>query len=279
MALKEADMFTHVIVSISRFKDAPKAGKQWLPMLLALFATLASSVSSADPAKDTNSLMPEPGELLYEASLASPQSVSDWVMEGPGKVEFKEGWMHMLSPDEAGHHVFWAPGDFPGSFIARWEAQNLETDAGLVIVFLAARGVNGEDIFDPSLPSRDGTFTQYTEGSIKSYHISYYANAAHNPGRGHANLRKNNTFSLLQKGRVGIPTDSTFKHQITLVKEGPRVRLYVDERKVIDYIDTTPVVDGVDTGAALGAGKIGFRQMEWTHFRYRNFRVYSLSEK
>lgn len=248
--------------------------------LLVMWVTTSCSTGSPEPGADANTdSVPEPGRMLYQANFDHPESVSGWVMEGPGKVEFKEGWMHMFSPNEAGHHVFWAPQDFPDSFLARWEAQNLETDAGLVIVFLAARGVNGEDIFDPSLPSRDGTFTQYTEGSIKSYHISYYANAAHNPDRGHANLRKNNTFTLLQEGKVGIPTDSTDQHQISLVKEGPRVRLYIDERKVIDYTDATPVVDGVDTGAALGAGKIGFRQMQWTHFRYRNFRVYSLSEK
>ncbi len=272
-------MFAQTIVSIARFNRALGALKQSLSILLVLLVTLAAPASSAQQAKEISDSIPEPGKLLYQTSMASQKSVSDWIMEGPGKLEFKQGWMEMYSPDEAGHHVFWAPKDFPDSFIASWEAQNLETDAGLVIVFMAARGVNGEDIFDPSLPPRNGTFTQYTEGSIKSYHISYYANAAHNPDRGHANLRKNNTFSLLQQGSEGIPTESMDSHQISLVKEGPRVRLYVDERKVIDYTDTTPIVDGVDTGTALGAGKIGFRQMKWTHFRYRNFRVYSLSNK
>jgi hypothetical protein len=272
-------MSTQLNTLPSKQASAYKLGKRWLSLLTACLLIAAAPVSSGGSAQDPSAIVPEPGELLYQSSMASPESVSDWIMEGPGKVVFKDGWMHMFSLNEAGHHVFWAPQDFPDSFIARWEAQNLETDAGLVIAFLAARGVNGEDIFDPSLPPRDGTFTQYTEGSIKSYHISYYANAAHNPDRGHANLRKNNTFRLLQEGDVGIPTDSKSKHQMTLVKEGPRVRLYVDDRKVIDYTDTTPVVDGVDTGAALDSGRIGFRQMKWTHFRYKNFRVHSLREK
>jgi len=223
-------------------------------------------------------VVPEQGKLLYSADMASPQSVSGWIMEGPGKVVFDQGWMEMFSPDEAMHHVYWCPQTFPASFIARWQAQNLKLDAGLVIVFLAAAGEKGEDIFDPGLPARDGTFSQYTEGKIRSYHISYYANAAHNPDRGHANLRKNNTFSLLQQGSVGIPTRSTEPHQITLVKEGARIRLFVDERKVIDYIDDRPVVEGVDTGPAFGAGKIGFRQMQWTRFRYRDFRVYTIAD-
>jgi len=75
------------------------------------------------------------------------------------------------------HHVFWCPENFPDRFIAEWEAQNREPDAGLCIVFFAAKGEKGEDIFDPFLPKRDGTFKQYTQGKIISYHISYYANS------------------------------------------------------------------------------------------------------
>ncbi len=253
----------------------------WLPVLalLVLWTTGCSTVSPERMTGTDAELLPEPGELLYQTSFDHPESVSGWVMEGPGEVSFKQGWMEMLSPEEEGHHVFWCPEDFPDRFIARWDAQNLDLEAGLVIVFFAATGLDGQDIFAPELPERDGTFTQYTEGEIKSYHISYYANAAHNPGRGHANLRKNNTFSLLQKGEIGIPTDSTREHTITLIKEGARIRLYVDDRKVIDYTDDAPVVDGVDTGGALRGGKIGFRQMKWTHFRYNNFRVYSLPEE
>ncbi len=75
------------------------------------------------------------GKLIYQASLEQADSVSDWVMEGPGQVSFKDGWMHMQSPNEAMHHVFWCPKRFPESFIAQWDAQNMKTDAGLCIVF------------------------------------------------------------------------------------------------------------------------------------------------
>lgn len=216
------------------------------------------------------------GELLYANQLSSPGYVKDWIMEGPGEVSFHNGWMQMHSPEEAMHHVFWCPVDFPASFIAQWQAQPLKTDAGLVIVFFAAAGVAGEDIFSKQLTPRDGTFSQYTEGDIRSYHISYYANAAHNPDRGHANLRKNNTFTLLQEGSVGIPTYSVSSHTIRLVKDNAHIQLFVDDKKVIDYHDTTPVIDGVDTGAALTSGKIGFRQMKWTRFQYRDLKVWRI---
>ena len=41
--------------------------------------------------------------------------------------------------------------------------------------------------------------------------------------------------------------------------------------KIIDWIDDGKINDG-----PLGGGKIAFRQMQWTHFRYRNFKVWSL---
>ena len=244
--------------------------------IFVLATMVAASVSSALNAV-VDKQLPKPGKLLYHASMGTPESVSGWLMEGPGEVIFKQGGMKMFSPNKAMHHVFWCPKTFPDSFIARWKMQNLDLNAGLLIVFFAAAGTGGEDIFDPGLPSRDGTFKQYTQGRLNSYHISYYANAAHNPNRGYANLRKNSGFKLLQQGSEGIPTASTLSHQITLVKQGPRMRLFIDERKVIDYSDDQTLVNGVKASPALSSGKIGFRQMQWTHFRYSDFRVNAIS--
>lgn len=47
--------------------------------------------------------------------------------------------------------------------------------------------------------------------------------------------------------------------------------MFVDDRKIIDWTD-----DGKRFGPVLGAGKIGFRQMRWSHFRYRDFKVWQL---
>ncbi|MDP5130991.1 MAG: YesU family protein [Paraglaciecola sp.] len=221
---------------------------------------------------------PNKGELLYSNGLTSATELANWRMEGAGELTFNEGWMQMYSPDEQGHHVLWCPHDFPDAFIAQWQVQNLKFDAGLVIVFFAAQGAGGEDIFDPNLPARDGTFTQYTLGEINSYHISYYANAAHNPDRAHANLRKNNTFSLLQEGEKGIPTLSDRVHTLTLIKNAQHIQMYIDERKIIDYTDNQAVVDGLNIGKPLGAGKMGFRQMQWTKFQYRDFKVWALAQ-
>lgn len=256
------------------FRDAyPKRGQvaAWLaPIVVALGATFAApAVGASDvPA------LPEgiqTGELLYHASMANAGSVDGWRMEGPGKVDFRDGWMHMWSPEEKMHHVFWCPQRFPESFVAQWQAQNLHTELGLCIVFFAAAGSEGESVFSDDLPPRDGTFGQYTRGAIRCYHASYYANAPDAPDRQQTNLRKNPGFHLVSKGEEGIPTKSEAIHTVTLAKHENRIRLWIDDRNVIDWTDT-----GETGGRPHGDGYIGFRQMQWTRFRYRSFRVWSV---
>ena len=229
--------------------------------LFVILVALTSSIYAQEFSK---------GKLLYSNDLSNSEFVKDWILEGPAKVEFKDNWMHMYSPNEEGHHVFWCPVDFPGNFIAEWEAQNQEIDAGLCIVFFSAKGLKGESIFDASMPKRTlGTFTDYTKGAMNDYHISYYANGRDNPNRETANLRKNKGFNLVQTGEIGIPVQSTAIHKMKLIKQEGKILLYVDERKVIDWTD-----DGIKYGKILEDGKIGFRQMQWTHFAYRNFKVW-----
>jgi hypothetical protein len=210
--------------------------------------------------------------LIYDNDLSTAEKVQDWVMEGPGEIEFADGWMHMHSPGEKFHHVFWCPVNFPDSIMVEWEAQNVETDAGLCIIFFAAKGIYGQDIFDSELPARDGDFTYYIKDQLKNYHISYYANTPIKPNRGDSHLRKNNQFSLVSTGEEGIPTNSTAIHKLRLIKIGNHIRFFVDQRKIIDWIDN----DENDPRPYYQDGKIGFRQMQWTHFKYRNFRVYQI---
>lgn len=210
-------------------------------------------------------------KLLYEATMTDKQNVKDWRMEGGGEISFSNDWMMMKSPDQKQDHVFWCPIDFPDSFISELEVKNLNPDAGLSIIFFAAQGENGEDIFDPALPARDGLFRKYTKGSILSYHISYYANSPKNPARPNSHLRKNNKFALVSTGPPGIKHASTDIHRLKLIKNKARIQFFVDDLPVIDWTD-----DGISYGKRLKGGKIGLRQMRWTNFAYRNFRVWAI---
>lgn len=213
------------------------------------------------------------GALIYHNAFAVTGDVKDWVMEGPGQLRFSDGWMEMYAPKEKWDHVFWCPKDFPGSFIAEWEVQNLDTSKGLVIVFFAATGSGGRDIFDAGMPRRDGTFKYYNKGEIDCYHISYYSNNPKLPDRGDSHLRKDPMNALLVTGEAGVATRSAEAHKARLIKDGAHIIMYMDDRKIIDYVD-----DGKGYGPAYGAGKIGFRQMRWTDFRYRNFNVWELKK-
>jgi hypothetical protein len=86
-----------------------------------------------------------------------------------------------------------------------------------------------------------------------------------------ARLRKNPGRKIVSEGPRGIEVTSSALHKITLIKEGPRIRLYVDRRPIIDWTD-----DGTVIGQPRGAGRIALRQMQWTQFRYRNFEVWAV---
>ncbi len=224
----------------------------------------------AFPARDSR------GPLLFESRLAETGDIAAWKLEGPGEITFADGWMEMRSarPEgPEGHFVLWAPAEFPTDFQAEWEFEILQKE-GLCIVFFCARGGAGQDVFDPSLAARHGVFSQYTSGDINNYHISYFANAPGSP-RPVANLRKNSGFHLVSNGPVGVsPADGIgpgLTHNAILLKRGNRVRMAVDGKTIIDFED-----DGKRAGPVLGGGKIGFRQMQWTVARYRNFRVFAL---
>lgn len=213
------------------------------------------------------------GNVLYQSSMANADAMEDWRLEGPGRVEYADGWMIMesLSPDGPdGHIVNWCPVDFPTSFVAEWEFQLL-SENGLCIAFFSAKGRNGEDLFDPALQPREGIFSRYVKGDIDSYHISYFADTPLNP-RLTTNLRKNFGLNLVASGPAGVPANSSAIHKVTLVKEGARIRMAVDGRVIIDFTD-----DGETFGPVLREGKIGLRQMQWTKGRYRNFRVSELA--
>jgi len=226
--------------------------------------TASAGVASA---ADAGMFEKRRGPLLYGAALDSPETVSDWTMEGPGEVSFSDGWMKMRSPGEAMHHVFWCPETLPASFAAEWTCRNLHPEAGLCIVIFRAMGLNGKDVLDASQPKRDGTFRQYHSGALRNYHISYYANTPSRPNRPHAHLRRNPGFQIVQEGPKGIVHDSTAEHRVRLMNDGGRVLMWVDERPVIDWTDPDP----------YGAGRIALRQMQWTVFEYRDFRVWELA--
>jgi len=210
--------------------------------------------------------------VLYQNKFSTPDDIKDWVLEGDAKVFIKNNWLEMYSPDQKSHHVFWCPKEIPANFIAEWELQNLNTDAGLCIVFFAAKGINGKDVMHASQKKRTGIFKQYTKGDLNNYHISYYTNNPKKPDRPFSHIRKNKGFVVVQYGEKGIPADSKSIHKVQLVKKENQITMAIDGREIINWKD-----DNEKNGLAYQEGKIAFRQMQWSHFRYRNLKIWNIN--
>ena len=220
-------------------------------------------------------------ELLYENTYAAPkdrreaEAAKDWVMEGAGIAEWADGHLRLRakrytekrSNVETDHFVYWLKRDFPADIAVEWGFRFpdwSQSPNGLAIIFLCAKGVKGEDIFDPALAKRDGVFARYHSGDINSYHISYFAGS-----RGKANVRKNSGFRLVAQGDDLVAAGGPEKwHRLLLTRFGPRMELTVDGK---------PCLAWTDGGPLLGGGKIGLRQQNdllWGD--YTNLKVYGL---
>jgi hypothetical protein len=219
------------------------------------------------------------GDLIYDSPLNTEESVKDWVLEGPGDISFNNKYMTMRSqipdpPDgSTGHFNFWCPMDFPENMVVEWEMKPL-TNLGVCHLFFAAKGQNGEDLFDPSLPERDGHYRQYHSGSINNYFMIYYSNL-HNMRTTNAAttwIMKSNPPSLLSLGQIGVKPGTKKFHRIRLIKESGHIQLQVNGKVFHDFTDP-----GNDRwGTIYKDGKIGFRQMAVFAAAYRNFKVWEL---
>lgn len=218
------------------------------------------------------------GQILYENPLACYEDVETFIMEGDGAVTFPHGRMRMESltdPNEGqkANIVYWCPIDFPENIAIEWEFWPIR-EPGLCILFFAAKGMNGEDIFDASLQPRTGEYHQYHSSDLNAYHISYFRRRFEEERAFHtANLRKSYGFHLVSQGGDPLPsiTDATPPYQIQVIKYAGEITFSINQLQVFTWKD-----DGQTYGPILKEGKIGFRQMAPLIAEYANFRVFAV---
>jgi hypothetical protein len=166
--------------------------------------------------------------------------------------------------------VFWCPNEFPADVAISWEFWPIR-EPGLCILFFAAVGREGEDLFAPSLARRTGEYGMYHHGDINALHISYFRRRyPQERAFQTCNLRKSYGFHLVALGADPIPSvgDAQPPYHIQLIKCGPDVAFYINDLPILRWID-----DGQSYGPILGEGKIGFRQMAPLIAEYANLRV------
>lgn len=211
----------------------------------------------------------ERGDLLWEETFDG--DLSNWVVEGPSEVRIEDGRLFVKSLTGEGAPrtgmpgvLVWRKGDLPADFVAEWDFTPVSEPQGFFLVFFAAKGKGGEDLFDPSLPERGGRFPAYTRGAINCYHISYCRNYQNS-----VNLRKNPGLNLVCSTELSVARRPNHTHHVELAKKGGYVRLRVDGEVCLDWLD-----EGEVLGPVLGAGKFGLREVYDTAGYYDNVRAY-----
>lgn len=216
---------------------------------------------------------------LYDNPLTKESDINNFVLEGQAQMTFENGRMRMqnvLDPSlkQKANFVFWCPETFPDYIAVSWDFWPVK-EPGLCIMFFAAKGKNGEDLFDKSLKKREGDYKQYHHGDINAHHVSYFRRNPKERDFQLSNLRKSYGHVIVTQGADPIPCTEYAKgpYNIRLVKAGPVVEFFINELSIFEWTD-----DGKTLGPVLSDGKIGFRQMAPLVAEYANLKVMSIEK-
>lgn len=218
-----------------------------------------------------------PGQVIYENPLCCEEDLKGFVAEGDLRVTFPEGCMRIESvrdPNEgqAANYLFWCPEVFPDHIKIEWKFKPLN-EPGLAMMFFAAKGKDGQSIFDPNLAVRKGEYPQYNHGDINTFHLAYFRRRMADERLFHTcNLRKSYGAHLVAQGGDPIPEAIEAKvfYDLCIIKDGADITFTINGLKILSYHDDEAF------GPVLEGGNIGFRQMSPLIAEYKDFRVTSL---
>ena len=220
-------------------------------------------------------------ELIYDNPLNCERALEGFVLEGSAVMTFPQGRLRLenrLDPSlkQKANYVLWCPQEFPSDIAVEWDFWPVR-QPGLAILFFAARGKNGEDLFDLSLQPRTGEYPLYHHGDINAFHIS---NIRRKEPAERAfptcTLRTSYGFYMAAQGGDPIPDvgEAVGPYHLEVIKRGTEVGFSVNGLEVLHYHD-----DWETFGPLLGGGKIGFRQLAPMIGEYANLKVFWINEK
>ena len=211
-------------------------------------------------------------QVLFEDDFAT---LERWHLEGIGAVTLPEpGTMRLDctggAQGGAGCMAFCRE-DFPDGIAVEYDLLVRQSN-GLVITFVAMRGLNGEDMI-ADLPPRAGMFDDYVaaDAPMRSYHVSVsrYNDAGQHTGV--SNWRRNPGLHLMGQGE-DLCKETGNTYHIRIEKDGPRCALFVNGQAGPAFVDPDELSDALPT-----AGKVGFRAIgSKVIAEVRSFRVAQL---
>ncbi len=217
-------------------------------------------------------------ELIYENALSSPLDIQNFRLEGEAKLTFENGKLqmqNMLDPAEGqkSNYVLWCDQIFPKNIAITWKFKPL-SEPGLAMLFFAAQGKSGQNMFDQTLAKRQGEYKQYHHGDINAFHLAYFRRRFETERAFYVcNLRKSYGAHIVAQGADPIPSvsDLMYPMEMKLVKNQKNVSFYINELPILSYLD-----DGKTFGPLLGEAYIGFRQMAPLIAEYWDLKVFVL---
>jgi len=228
-----------------------------------------------DPRMGNSGLVEPRGAVLLNDKFDN--ELSNWHHEGIGHLDIvkwddEQNAMRLdctgSKQGGRGCHAFCTI-DFPDNIAVEYDLLVRKSN-GLVITFVAMKGLNDEDMIT-DLPPREGFFDDYVgwDAKTKSYHVSVSRYDDEGVHTGVSNWRKNPGLQLMWQG-PDLCKEIGKRYAIRIVKDGAHLQLGVDGVLAHEFTDSDPRAE-----LFPDSGKIGFRAIgseviaEIGHFRVR----------
>lgn len=214
-----------------------------------------------------------------------PQADAQWIAEGWGDakvcggklwvapVKFKACGERAVVDDRGpSHMVVWNKDQYAGDMMFEFTVNHHGSDDGLTLVFFAATGMEGQDIFDLSLPVRDGVYKTYNRG-LSNYTVSYWSRnqkaGAVKKGERYSNrVRKNPGMNMLASNPSLTDKCDDCDYKIRILKS---------EGSITVEINGTIVNHITDASTPHDRGYIGLRSMMGINMvSYDDFKVWTV---
>jgi hypothetical protein len=214
-----------------------------------------------------------------------PDPGAEWIAEGRGGAMVCDGrlWVAPVAFESCGipvtgvgaersHMVVWNKNRFPSDMLFEFTVNHHGSDDGLTLVFFAAQGIGGQDIFDLGLPPRNGVYRNYNKGALSNYTVSYWSRnkkpSLVERGEQYTNrIRKNPGANKLSTEYSRTDKCNDCDYRVRILKISGDITVEINGTVVNHVIDAEP----------YGSGYIGLRNMMgMDKVSYDDFKVWAV---